>query len=335
MALTPPPAVPQRGDRTTFSQRVDAFLTWMANIIPQLNQFIARLETIAAGGAYALPYSLTGDPQNIGGVNGGIMAFTNNGSTLSIDTKDATGKNVAALLASFGNSNSSTKGHIRIQKQSDASKWLVYSLQSFVNDSSGFYGYGAITFVNGSAGLSSPFEPGDPVMLFFQRTGDKGDKGDSGTLFAPALHVRDERASGQSGGSPLVNQDWNLRALLAVKTNTIQGASLSNNRVTLPAGTYEYEGSAPASATSEHQARLYNVTDQTVVGLGTSEVATSTGGKPPTTRSFIQGRFTITATKVFELQHWVFNGGNQFAGGYPVSNGGIEVYSEIIFRKAT
>lgn len=112
----------------------------------------------------------------------------------------------------------------------------------------------------------------------------------------PLLHVRHE--SGGEGGSSIVGtQD---RVLNTVVTNTITGASLASNQVTLPAGTYDFEASAPAFGIARHRAWLYNVTDAAVVQLGTQEY---TGGSTQT-HSFVSGRFTITSPKNFKIQHY-------------------------------
>lgn len=84
-------------------------------------------------------------------------------------------------------------------------------------------------------------------------------------------------------------------------TNEISGASLSSNQITLPAGTYEIQASMPANHCNRHNTRLYNVSDSTVVLSGTSEYAGQNYHN--NTRSFINGRFTIAASKTFRIEH--------------------------------
>src|ERR1044072_436910 len=117
--LTPPPAVPQRGDRTTFSSRVDAFLVWMATLVGQLNTFLGQLNTIAAGGGYSLPYNFwdTTGPSGQGGfvtIDTGSTVRTT--TRLWIDLTTAAGLSVDALLTNAMNSSSASKGDVGPQK---------------------------------------------------------------------------------------------------------------------------------------------------------------------------------------------------------------------------
>jgi len=146
----------------------------------------------------------------------------------------------------------------------------------------------------------------------------------------PYIYVRDEKPSGTVGGGAS-NTSWNFRTLNATKANTIAGASMGGGQITLPAGTYEYDGSAPANRADRHQVRLYNVTDATVVDVGTSECTDY--GLNATSRSVLRGTLTISATKIFELQHYLNAGGQTYSLGMPVSSGSVEVYTEIRFRK--
>jgi len=113
------------------------------------------------------------------------------------------------------------------------------------------------------------------------------------------FHVRDEKAGANGGG--FTSGAWRTRDLNTIKTNEITGASLSSNQITLPAGTYYIDASAPAYDPRRHQTALYNITDSSFEIIGTSEYSTTTDDVQ--TRSFVLGRFTISAQKTFELQH--------------------------------
>jgi hypothetical protein len=77
----------------------------------------------------------------------------------------------------------------------------------------------------------------------------------------------------------------------------------------------------------QHKAKLINITD-TIDYLGTSEMA-PVGSS---CRSFVSGRFTIAASKVFELQHQSLV--TKAADGFGTATGiGIEVYAEVEFWK--
>ena len=115
--------------------------------------------------------------------------------------------------------------------------------------------------------------------------------------------VSDEKASGVDGGSSSAGV-WATRDLNTVKINTIGGASLSSDQITLPAGTYKIKASAPANNVNKHKVRLQNITDATTIEVGTSiNGSTSSTADITTTHSCIDSCFTITGTKVIELQH--------------------------------
>lgn len=141
------------------------------------------------------------------------------------------------------------------------------------------------------------------------------------------LYVRDERTSGTSGGSTTSGATA-ARPLNTVVVNTISGASLSSNQVTLPAGTYYIKGSGPANIAGQHKLRLRNVTDSTYVLEGPSNYSgVGTAGVIQQTLATITGQITIAGTKVFELRHYVINGDtNGF--GLAISQG-TEVYGEL------
>ena len=69
------------------------------------------------------------------------------------------------------------------------------------------------------------------------------------------LHIRDEKAQNTAGGT-FTSGAWRTRDLNTVKTNEITGASLAANQITLPAGTYWVEWSAPAYVVNQNQSKF-------------------------------------------------------------------------------
>ncbi len=114
------------------------------------------------------------------------------------------------------------------------------------------------------------------------------------------LIVADEKTSGTGGGSSTTGS-WVTRTLNTVRTNTISGASLSSNQITLPAGTYRINASAPGLRIANFSTRLRNITDSTDTLIGTSEQSEQSGAIVQS-RSHIVGTFTIAGTKAFEIQ---------------------------------
>lgn len=145
------------------------------------------------------------------------------------------------------------------------------------------------------------------------------------------LHVRDEKTANTDGGTFTQAADQ-TRVLNTAVTNTITGASLATNQITLPAGTYAIFASAPAHNVDEHRAWLYNTTDAATTILGSSE--RSDGLADITTTSWVVGLFTIAAQKVFELRHRCTNTGTTTGFGFAVNiNSAVEVYSSVLIIK--
>ena len=112
--------------------------------------------------------------------------------------------------------------------------------------------------------------------------------------------VREEQAQNTSAGT-FTSGAWQTRALNVEASDADNLATLSANQITLAAGTYRLRASAPAFAVGAHQARWQNVSDGVTVAVGTAEFADTAASAQ--TRSIIAGRFTISASKTFELQH--------------------------------
>ena len=147
------------------------------------------------------------------------------------------------------------------------------------------------------------------------------------------LHVQDQKAAGLSGGAFTAGA-WRTRTLNTVVWNTITGASLANDTITLPAGTYYVRASAPAFFVEQNKAQLYNATDGAIVLEGTTEYAPDNPGDTTHSRSIVNGRLTIVGPTNFILRQRcaVTNASNGFG---VFSNLATEVYSEIeIWRVA-
>jgi hypothetical protein len=111
--------------------------------------------------------------------------------------------------------------------------------------------------------------------------------------------VEDQKPYNAHGGSSIAGVQ--TRTLNTVTTNTITGASLASNQVTLPAGTYRIDASAPALTVSAHRVLLKNVTNNT----NFTWIATGTREKSEwnTTSSKLTVVVTFTATTVIRLDH--------------------------------
>lgn len=143
------------------------------------------------------------------------------------------------------------------------------------------------------------------------------------------MHVRDEKPAGTSGGASVAGNQ--VRTLNTVVSNTITGASLAANEVTLPAGTYRIFASAPNYSGSRHRARLVNVTDAAVALLGTGEF--NSGPDQVAARSTINGRIVIAATKAFNITHAIALAQSPQGLGVEQSDTFTEVYTTLMIWK--
>ena len=135
--------------------------------------------------------------------------------------------------------------------------------------------------------------------------------------FKGSLSVVDQKTAGT--GPQTAAAGWNDRNLNTILLNTITGASLSSNIVTLPSGKYTWSASAFAFLVQGHVLQLYNSTDG--VSLGQSPNCTMTSGYNGSTAISAEGGFTLSASKSIKLRHWLAAGGNGFgstlATGFP------------------
>jgi len=143
-----------------------------------------------------------------------------------------------------------------------------------------------------------------------------------------AMQVREEFPSG-TYPSIAGSQSFTIRALNTVQYNTISGASLVNRIIVLPAGTYYFNGSAPAFSTMA--TRLYLVTPPVPYVdhiIGTNEY--SSGSQIGTK---VEGFVTFTAETGVCLLHWIQSGGTATNLGKPMMDDTIEVYSSLTIWK--
>jgi hypothetical protein len=288
-----------------------------------VNAALANLNSIAAGGAYAIPYtfdSATGDADPGAGKLRLDNATQNAATTIRLDTTISGIGDVTNILDRFDASTSTVKGSIRLAKQGDITKWLTFDVTARAAPT----GYRNITVTNAVGSSANPFITGDDLMLFFQRTGDKGDLG-----IPNYLKVSERQASGVAGGGSTAATITQTRVLNTVENNNVPGASLAANTVTLAAGTYKFRGRAPATQQSAHKAFLYNSTDGTYVGIGSNAATAGTA----ITDSLFSGQFTIAASKNFTVRHWTVSAIASTGLGVPVSSGQLEVYTELEFER--
>ena len=274
----------------------------------------------------AIPYTFVGPGNFTPGVGRaaflGLVGAQNTATQIALDHTSAGGSAVQSLISAMDDSTSVIKGYLRLARPSDPSKFLVFAVTGQAD-----FGYYSILFgtVINSGGNSNPFAASDSVGASFTPTGDKGDSGET------HLSVSDRRASGTGGGSVVAGLQ--VRALNTTDVNTIVGASLAANTVTLPAGTYVVWGRAPILRGNGHQVQLWNTTDATLVVAGANAYASSAGDSQ--TDSALRHKFTIGAAKNFQLKHFVQSAYAANGLGSSITPGAAssECYAELHFTR--
>jgi len=181
-----------------------------------------------------------------------------------------------------------------------------------------------------SAGSGIAVPSGTAKLLLCDGTNVINPLPTSGSL--PLLHVQDQKTSGTNGGTSVAGVQ--TRTLNTVVTNEISGASLGSNQITLPAGTYEITALAPARSVSFHRIVLYNVTDAAAAVIGINADASTSDNTD--THAFINGaRFTLAGTKVLEIQHYTSAIRATDGLGNAISDGYIEIYTDVQIRQVS
>lgn len=153
-----------------------------------------------------------------------------------------------------------------------------------------------------------------------------------GAALTPAAsyaHFWHAKPSGQDGGTATAGS-FNTR-LLNNSTISMTGCSLSNNQITLPAGTYFCTGFAPSRDVDGNKARLQNITNGSTLILGSTALCAD--AYSGFSESWMLGVFVLTGTKVLEVQHRVTTTKTTFGLGGQVSFGVEEIFTQIQFLK--
>ena len=143
----------------------------------------------------------------------------------------------------------------------------------------------------------------------------------------PFLHVQDQRPSNTPGGD-FVKDIWQTRILNTVLTNTISGASLSSNRITIPAGTYYIVAYGVVYMVNAHKTKIRRITAAAadlLIGMSGHAASTDAGDG----FSVVRGRFSCGGTIAIELQHRCSTTFNTYGVGPQCNFGVVEVYADV------
>jgi hypothetical protein len=141
------------------------------------------------------------------------------------------------------------------------------------------------------------------------------------------IHVQHQLASGTDGGG--ASAGMNDITLNAEETNTLSGASLASNEVTLPAGTYYAEANAAFWKVDE--ARVFiTLDDDTILLRGVGVDATDIGAALT-----VSGVFTLATEDDVKLRAYCGSTRADDGLGQSIADGGVEVFADLkIWRVA-
>lgn len=135
------------------------------------------------GGAISIPYTFSTTTTDADPGNGLLRlgsATQNTATVIRADLLNSDGATVTAILDTFTTPTSTVKGFIRLVHRYDPTKWIDWSISAVASPT----GYRNITVSVLASSAASPFANADPVLLAYDRTGDKGDTGATGATGA-------------------------------------------------------------------------------------------------------------------------------------------------------
>ena len=145
----------------------------------------------------------------------------------------------------------------------------------------------------------------------------------------PYVKLSNTQSSGSNGGAGTTGS-WQTIPLNTTDVDSASISTLLSNQVSLPAGTYIVSGSEPFLDVNAGQTRVYDVTDSTILAVGST--SNSPASSSTTSISVVNGEFTIAATKTIAYQYQIMT--HTSTADLGTANGfGNEVYGVITFIK--
>ncbi|HEY9703577.1 MAG TPA: hypothetical protein V6C58_14105 [Allocoleopsis sp.] len=133
--------------------------------------------------------------------------------------------------------------------------------------------------------------------------------------------IYDLKSTGTNGGTFPSNQ-WITRTLNTIERSHSEDTdiTLSDNVLTINQGLYLFECSSPAFRVEAHCIRLFNITDNTVQAIGSSEYSGSLANTQ-TRSSSLHTLLNLTSTKQYRIEHRNTNSLTAFNTGLGVASG--------------
>lgn len=227
MTITALPTAPSRTqDADTFNTNADAWVAALPTFVTEANALASSLNAIAAGTALAIPlkfHTTTTDADPGSGYLRLDNATQNLATTIRTDLIGSDGSTWTDVINLFDDSTSTVKGYITLKKQTDATKYLVFSVSSLASPS----GYKNITVACVAYSAANPFALDDDILLEFTRNGDKGDTGPaySGSITTSGLTMNTAKLLGRSTASSGAVEEIAIGAGLSLSSGTLTASS--------------------------------------------------------------------------------------------------------------
>lgn len=284
--------------------------TFLATTVISLNDAV----TNAPVTALTLSHNTSGTPA--AGLGTGI-AFAGETST----TVDTPLGSVDMFWTDVTHASRTARGRLRSYYTNIATDSLYWGTNSS--------GSSAIGFLGAAPAVRQPGDVGTALVILglMRGTPTFASANLTGRATNDYIMLRDEKSANTAGGTSTAGS-WQTRTLNTEVSDTGNHCTLSGNQFTLLAGTYRIRASVPGYLINSHVARLQNITDGTTTIVGTAE-QTNAATNNSTTRSFVEGRFTIGSTKTFEIQHRCGGTYATFGFGVPVNFSVTEVYTTV------
>lgn len=146
---------------------------------------------------------------------------------------------------------------------------------------------------------------------------------------AETIAIFNETQASATAGGTSVATTYTKRVLNTTIVNSI-GATLTSSVIALVAGTYRVFAMSPFFNPTAVSIRLRNTTDSTTTIAGVNAYAGAAAG----CYAQLDGTFTITGTKNFEIQYFCNNGVATNGLGVNLSSAGVsEIYTQITIVK--
>ena len=156
-------------------------LNWVANTAgaqgAQGHQGVQGAEGVFGGASFEYDFATATTMQDPGTGALRLNNSTQNSATaIALDHQDVNGTDISTYLATIDASTSTIKGHVKITKKDDSSKFILATISAEVDQT----GWHQVTIGVVGSSANSPFSNADDIIVTFARTGDKGEVGAQG-----------------------------------------------------------------------------------------------------------------------------------------------------------